>query len=34
LEEEVSSYNPIPGNWLSDSKSQLHIQLNNRILES
>jgi hypothetical protein len=34
LGEGVFSYSPIPQNWVSDSKSQFHVQPNNRILES
>jgi hypothetical protein len=29
--EWVSIYSPIPGNCVSDSKSQFHVQPNNRI---
>jgi hypothetical protein len=34
LGERESSYILIPRNWLSDSKSQFHVQPNDRIQES
>jgi hypothetical protein len=34
LGEGVFSYSPIPQNWVSDSKSQFHVQPNNRILKA